>query len=104
MGETLAYAALLVGDAADDIDSIDEAMRLGYAWKSGPFELLDKIGVDWFVARLEKEGRTVPPILRAAQGRSFYRVEDGKRQALTLDGDYQTCIAPRACCCSPTSS
>jgi 3-hydroxyacyl-CoA dehydrogenase len=86
--ETLTYAAALVGDAADDIFSIDEAMRLGYAWKWGPFELLDKIGADWFAQKLEQEGRTVPPILQAARGKSFYRVENGKRQALTLDGAY----------------
>jgi 3-hydroxyacyl-CoA dehydrogenase len=69
--ETLTYAAALVGDAADDIFSIDEAMRLGYAWKWGPFELLDKIGVDWFVARLEEAGCLVPPILQAARGKTF---------------------------------
>ncbi|MCI4680267.1 3-hydroxyacyl-CoA dehydrogenase [Rhodoblastus acidophilus] len=94
MSETLTYAAMLVGDAADEIESIDEAMRLGYNWKSGPFELIDKIGVDWFVARLEAEGRAVPPVLRAARGKSFYRVEDGKRQALTLSGDYKTLHRP----------
>ena len=94
MRETLSYAAALVGDAADEIESIDEAMRLGYNWKSGPFELIDKIGVDWFIARLEQEGRAVPPILRAAQGRSFYRIEGGQRQALTLAGDYKTLVRP----------
>ena len=41
LGQTLSYAAALVGDAADDIASIDEAMRLGYNWKFGPFELID---------------------------------------------------------------
>jgi 3-hydroxyacyl-CoA dehydrogenase len=92
--ETLTYAAALVGDAADDIFSIDEAMRLGYAWKWGPFELLDKIGADVFVARLEQEGLDVPPILRAAQGKTFYRVQGGKRQALTLSGDYVTLERP----------
>ena len=94
MSETLSYAAMLVGDAADEIDPIDEAMRLGYNWKSGPFELLDRIGIDWFVARLEKEGRAVAPILRAAQGKGFYRIENGQRQALTLAGDYRTLHRP----------
>ena len=94
MRETLTYAAMLVGDAADEIESIDEAMRLGYNWKSGPFELLDKIGVDWFIDRLETEARPVAPILRAAQGKSFYRIADGKRQALTLSGDYKTLLRP----------
>ncbi|PPQ39837.1 3-hydroxyacyl-CoA dehydrogenase [Rhodoblastus acidophilus] len=92
--KTLCYAAALVGDAADDIVSIDEAMRLGYAWKWGPFELLDKIGVDWFVEKLHAEGGLVPPILQAAAGKTFYRVENGKRQALTLNGDYVTLERP----------
>ena len=94
MGRTLAYAALLVGDAADEIDSIDEAMRLGYNWKKGPFELIDDIGVEWFVARLEKAGLPVAPILRTAAGRSFYRIEDGRRQALGLDGAYRDVVRP----------
>ena len=88
--KTLTYAAALVGDAADDIVSIDEAMRLGYAWKWGPFELIDKIGVDWFVARLEQAGCLVPPILQAARARRSTASKDGKRQALTLSGDYVT--------------
>jgi len=92
--KTLCYAAALVGDAADDIVSIDEAMRLGYAWKWGPFELLDKIGVDWFIEKLHAEGGLVPPILQAAAGKTFYRVENGKRQALTLNGDYVTLERP----------
>ncbi|MEJ0046032.1 MAG: 3-hydroxyacyl-CoA dehydrogenase family protein [Rhodospirillales bacterium] len=75
MGRTLAYAAKLVPEAADDITSIDEAMRLGYNWKWGPFELIDKVGVDWFVSRLRAENIAVAPILEAAAGRTFYRVE-----------------------------
>lgn len=94
MGRTLAYAALLVGDAADEVDAIDEAMRLGYNWKKGPFELIDEIGVDGFIARLEKAGLPVAPILRAASGRSFYRVENGHRRALGLDGAYRDLVRP----------
>ena len=52
LGQTLAYAALLVPEIADDIVAVDEAMRLGYAWKLGPFELIDQIGVDLFIAGL----------------------------------------------------
>ncbi len=94
MGRTLAYAALLVGDAADEIDSIDEAMRLGYNWKKGPFELIDEIGVDAFVARLEKAGMPVAPILKTAAGRTFYRIENGRRQVLGLDGAYRDVVRP----------
>jgi 3-hydroxyacyl-CoA dehydrogenase len=91
---TLTYAAYLVGDAADDIESIDEAMRLGYNWKFGPFELIDQIGADKLIATLEAEKKPVPPILKSASGRTFYRVEAGKRQMLGLDGRYHIIARP----------
>jgi 3-hydroxyacyl-CoA dehydrogenase len=94
MGRTLAYAAKLVPEAADDITSIDEAMRLGYNWKWGPFELIDKIGADWFAAHLRAENIAVAPILEKAAGRTFYRVEGGKCQFLGLDGEYHDVVRP----------
>jgi 3-hydroxyacyl-CoA dehydrogenase len=94
MGHTLAYAAKLVPEAVDDITSIDEAMRLGYNWKFGPFELIDQVGADWLIARLKQDGVTVSPILEKAAGRSFYRIENGQRQYLGLDGDYHDVVRP----------
>lgn len=94
MVATLAYAAALVGDAADNIADIDEAMCLGYAWKEGPFALIDRIGADWLIARLEAEGATVPPILALARGRSFYRVEGGRLEQLGLGGAYHAVPRP----------
>ncbi|WP_428334101.1 3-hydroxyacyl-CoA dehydrogenase NAD-binding domain-containing protein [Novosphingobium sp.] len=88
LGATLGYAAALVPAASDDVVAIDAAMRLGYNWKYGPFELIDRIGVSDFVARLEAEGRAVPDILRIAAGRPFYRIEAGVRQVLGSDGAY----------------
>ena len=89
---TLTYAAFLVGDAADDIDSIDEAMRLGYNWKFGPFELIDQIGADTLIKSLEADKKPVPAILKLASGRKFYRVENGQRQMLGLDGQYHDVV------------
>lgn len=94
MGPTLRYAAALLGDAADEVEAIDEGMRLGYNWKFGPFELIDQLGVDWFIARLEKDGQPVPAILRTANGRAFYRVEGGRRQVLGLNGEYRDLVRP----------
>ncbi len=94
MGRTLCYAALLVGDAADEIESFDEAMRLGYNWKKGPFELIDQIGTAEFVRRLEASGLPVAPILRTAAGKPFYQIVDGKREALELDGRHAVMTRP----------
>ncbi|MBN9143124.1 MULTISPECIES: 3-hydroxyacyl-CoA dehydrogenase/enoyl-CoA hydratase family protein [unclassified Novosphingobium] len=94
LGPTLAYAAGLIGEASDDILAIDTAMKLGYNWKYGPFELIDRIGGADFVARLQAEGREVPAILTLADGRPFYRVEQGQRQYLGADGAYHAIARP----------
>ena len=94
LGKTLSYAAMLVGEAADDIVAIDDAMKLGYNWKYGPFELIDRMGPGVLAARLADEGRHVPAILTTAGDRPFYRVENGQRQYLTAAGEYAD--VPRA--------
>jgi 3-hydroxyacyl-CoA dehydrogenase len=94
MRGTLAYAASLVPEIADEIPAVDQAMRLGYNWKWGPFELLDRIGPAWFADRLEAEGVAVPPLLRDVGDKSFYRVEAGRLQSLTIAGGYAEVIRP----------
>jgi 3-hydroxyacyl-CoA dehydrogenase len=88
LGATISYAASIVPAAAADVNSIDEGMRLGLNWRWGPFELADMIGVAKLIALLEREKLPVPPLLREAAGKSFYRVENGKRQFLGTDGAY----------------
>jgi len=92
MAQTLAYAASLLPEATDTVPSIDEAMRLGYNWKFGPFELIDQLGAAWFAERLAKDGLAVPALLTLAGDRSFYRVEGGKKQFLGLDGQYHDVV------------
>jgi len=90
MAMTLSYAAALVPEIADTIVAVDEAMRLGYAWKWGPFELIDRIGVDAFIAGLEQAKQPIPPLLQKAKGKSFYRVTDGVLEYMTVEGGYRT--------------
>jgi len=94
MSRTLAYAASLVPEIADDIASVDEAMRLGYNFKWGPFELIDRIGPAWFRARLEEDGIPVPPLLGAVKDGSFYKVEDGRLHHMCEDGSYAPVVRP----------
>jgi 3-hydroxyacyl-CoA dehydrogenase len=94
MSRTLAYAAGLVPEAVGDITGIDEAMRLGYNWKQGPFELIDKIGAAWLVQKLEAEGVAIPALLKLVGDRTFYRVENGRRQYFGLDGAYHDIVRP----------
>jgi 3-hydroxyacyl-CoA dehydrogenase len=92
LAQTIAYAATLVPSAAADISAVDDTMRLGYNWRWGPFELADKLGTEWLVQRLDQEGFPVPALLRDAAGRSFYRVAEGRRQFLGLDGAYHDIV------------
>lgn len=94
LGPILRYAAGLVGTIADDIVAIDDAMKLGYNWKYGPFELIDQLGTAAFAKRLTDEAKPIPAILATAGDRSFYRIEGGKRQYLGLDGGYHDVVRP----------
>lgn len=76
LSQTLCYAASLIPEIGDDPVPIDDAMKLGYNWIHGPFELIDQIGVDRFIDRLELEGSEIPPFLQKARGSSFYAVEN----------------------------
>lgn len=79
---SLLYAATIVEDIADDITAIDEAMRWGYNWEMGPFELWDALGVKATADRIVAEGGTLPPLveeLLAKGQKSFYqKTEDGQ--------------------------
>jgi 3-hydroxyacyl-CoA dehydrogenase len=94
LGQTLAYAASLVPEATDNISAIDEAMRLGYNWRWGPFELMDRLGAGWFAERLEQHGQPVPELLGMARNKSFYRLLQGRRQFLGADGAYHDVERP----------
>ena len=86
--DSLSYAAHIVPDVSDDIYSIDGAMKVGYNWKAGPFEMMDSIGVESMVQRLESSGREVPRFLSlAAERGSFYGMEDGEITRLTPSGE-----------------
>lgn len=90
LSNTLAYAASLVSEVADDIVAIDRAMTFGYAWNAGPFALIDQIGVAHFVEKMKDEGRAVSDFLNiAAKAGSFYRTVDGDLQYLDVSGEYQ---------------
>ncbi len=86
--DTLSYAAHIVPEASEDIHSIDTAMKVGYNWKKGPFEMMDSIGVTSMVERLKASGRGVPMMLiEAAKKGSFYDMADKETTRLTTEGE-----------------
>ena len=87
--ETLSYAASLVPEIADDPAMIDTAMKTGYGWKWGPFELLDLVGADWLQAQLALRRLPMPSFLAAADGGAIYREGANAKEALNHDGVYR---------------
>lgn len=67
------YAADCAGEIAETPADIDTAMRLGYAWREGPFALADRYGAARIAERLAAEGRAVPALIHdaAANGHSL---------------------------------
>ena len=89
LSRTLSYAASLVPETSPELVPIDEAMKLGYGWLRGPFEMIDELDTGWFCQRLADDGLPVPDILTTAANQSLYRVADKRVQHLTVDGSYQ---------------
>ena len=88
LSSTLNYAAHLLPEVGHNLVPIDDAMKLGYNWIYGPFELLDQIGVDYFISRMQSEGRTPAPFLLQAQGQSFYSTTTGQLASLEYQSGY----------------
>ena len=88
MARTLSYAAHLAPEIAEDIVAVDEAMRLGFNWKSGPFQLIDQLGPAWFAEKLKTDGLPVPDLLETVGAGTFYRTDEGRPQHLAFDGGY----------------
>lgn len=77
----LVYAAARAQEIAHDLKSVDDAMRWGFNYEAGPFELWDKLGVTETTARIEATVRPVASWVKemlAAGCPTFYRTEDGK--------------------------
>ena len=80
LSETCWYAARRVPEISENVVDVDRAMRWGFGWELGPFEVLDAIGVKAFAAQVRKEGRAVPPVvekLLASGRKGFYESAKG---------------------------
>ena len=89
MGATFAYAADLVPEISNDIVNIDRAMRWGFGWRHGPFELMDTIGAAGIAQMIGSPGGRRPRMLEVLErsgASSFYRA-DGAEQ-LGPDGGW----------------
>ena len=87
--KSLAYSARRIGEIADSVIAIDDAMKWGYNWELGPFEVWDALGFAETTDAIEKAGFKVPDSvkkMKASGAKSFY-TDDGKVFDL-LKGEY----------------
>ena len=89
--DTLIYAAKRIPEIADDVVNVDRAMRWGFGWDLGPFEMWDAIGLVRSVERMQAEGRTVPAwvtdLIAAGHTSLYGRNDAGQRTHLEPSGD-----------------
>ncbi len=88
MGDTLLYACNLVPEISDDILNIDRAMKWGFGWRKGPFEILDEIDPTNFIAKCKKENIEIPKILNVLESTGNKFFYDGNKY-FSLKGEYE---------------
>jgi 3-hydroxyacyl-CoA dehydrogenase len=89
LSEMCLYAGRRMPEISDHIVDVDRAMRWGFAWELGPFEVVDAIGLPAFAEQIKKEGRSLPPIFEKAlaNGRkSFYESRKGETSVFDFAG------------------
>jgi 3-hydroxyacyl-CoA dehydrogenase len=80
LSETCLYAARRIPEIANSIVDVDRAMRWGFGWELGPFEMWNAIGVERMAKALEREGKEMPPLAAKvlnSPNPAFYETENG---------------------------
>ncbi|SFX19549.1 3-hydroxyacyl-CoA dehydrogenase [Thermoactinomyces sp. DSM 45891] len=89
--KVLLYSANKLGEIADDIVAIDQAMKWGFNWDLGPFELWDAIGVEKSIAKMKAEGDTIPAWIEEMLGaghQAFYKQEASTDYQFSIGGKF----------------
>lgn len=83
LADLWAYSANRVPEISDSVVEIDRAMKMGFNWELGPFELWDAAGVESTVARMKKEGKAVPVNVERllGSGQKSWYMDDAKSSA-----------------------
>jgi 3-hydroxyacyl-CoA dehydrogenase len=87
LSETCLYAARRVPEIASTVVDVDRAMRWGFGWEVGPFEIWDSIGAERMAKALERTGKQMPPLtakLLTSPNKAFYESEKGTTRYFDL--------------------
>ncbi len=88
IGSTLLYAADLIPEISEDIVNVDKAMKWGFAWQKGPFEMLDDLGPKKIIDACDNRNIRLPrmlAVLKESGSQTFY----ANNKFLTYKGNYQ---------------
>ena len=98
---TFAYAMAHAEEIASDVAQIDRAMRLGFNWEAGPFELVDALGAERLRRQWKSRDEPVPELLRKVEatgaGRFYTEAGFGEaavRQSYSLQRGRHEAVAP----------
>ena len=87
-GDLFAYVAQRIGEITDTVYKIDDAMKAGFGWQHGPFEIWSALGLEYGVALAETEERKLPQWvydLKESGATSFYGLDQGHTTFYNLD-------------------
>ncbi len=113
LSELWTYSANRIPEIADTVVEIDRAMKMGFNWEMGPFELWDAAGVEATVARMKAEGKPVSANVEkllasgkkswysdakgVASGRSYFDIGTGQYVAVDVpDGVWSVTVAKKS--------
>ena len=88
LSKTLRYAASLIPEITQNIVNVDNAMKNGFLWKKGPFQMLDELGPSWFAAKIIEDGLEVPELLMKVGENNFYKDDDEVSSYFNVNGKY----------------
>jgi 3-hydroxyacyl-CoA dehydrogenase len=87
LSQTCLYAARRMPEISHSVVDLDRAVRWGFAWELGPFEVWDAVGVERMATALERDGQELPPLVRKvldSPTKSFYESEKGTARYFDL--------------------
>ena len=79
-GHLFAYVSHRIPEISDELYKIDDAMKAGFGWEHGPFQIWDAIGIEKGLEFIKAEGQEPAPWLHellASDEKSFYSVKEG---------------------------
>lgn len=89
LSQMLHYATKLMPEVATEVGAFDQAMKLGYNWTWGSYQMIDLLGSELFSQRLQADGVILSEFMTSIRQRSVYRYQNNQLNALDSDGSYQ---------------